>query len=142
MHASGGGDYEEGVDKALALAFEQRKVAWSRKALRVIVLVGDAPPHDDDAGPMMRTILARRDDPAFEAPVRIDTITTVPGARAPDDLVPYFGDIARAGRGAALVLGSTRDLAAELLLASFGPAWREPLRALLDELDAFDAAGR
>ena len=140
VHAAGGGDYEEGVDKALALAFEQRKVAWSRKALRVIVLVGDAPPHDDDAGPMMRGILARRDDPAFEAPVRIDTITTVPGARAPDDLVPYFGDIARAGRGAALVLGSSRDLAAELLLASFGAAWREPLRALLEELDAFDAA--
>lgn len=140
VHAAGGGDYEEGVDKALALAFEQRKVAWSRKALRVIVLVGDAPPHDDDAGPMMRGILAKRDDPAFEAPVRIDTITTVPGARAPDELVPYFGDIARAGRGAALVLGSTRDLAAELLLASFGPAWREPLRALLEELEAFDAA--
>ena len=91
--------------------------------LRLVAAVSDSAVH----------LLVRR-------PVRIDTITTVPGARAPDDLVPYFGDIARAGRGAALVLGSSRDLAAELLLASFGAAWREPLRALLEELDAFDAA--
>jgi len=141
VHAAGGGDYEEGVDKALALAFEQRKVAWSRKALRVIIVVGDAPPHDDDAGPMMRMILEKRDDPMFESPVRIDTITTIPGARTAADLVPYFGDIARTGRGAALVLGSAGELATELLLASFGPAWRTALRDLLDDLEAFDAAG-
>ena len=58
--ASGGEDYEEGVDKAVALALRQDRVAWSGKASRVIVVVGDAPP---------TTRTSRRCSGAWPAPV-------------------------------------------------------------------------
>lgn len=135
VHAGGGGDYEEGVDKAIAVALEQRKVAWSRKAMRVIVVVGDAPPHADDVRPLLTRIAKARTDPAFESPVRVDTISTA----GDPDLVPHFAAIASVGKGAALRLGTDRDLAAELLLASFGPAWRKALEGLLAELESLDA---
>ena len=141
VFAAGGDDYEEGVDKAIAVALRQDKVAWSSKASRVIVVVGDAPPHDDDVSPMLKAVGRSRADGAFECPVRLDTISTNLGAGGdPDGLVPYFRALAAAGHGAALKLSETKDLAVELVMSAFGPTWREPIRALLAEMDAFDGA--
>jgi Mg-chelatase subunit ChlD len=140
VFASGGGDYEEGVDKAIRLAARQEKVAWSRKALRVVVVVGDAPPHEEDVGPLLRRLAAIRDDDLFESPLRVDTISTAQAEVDADGLVPHFAEIARAGHGTALRLKSTRDLVTELVTASFGPSWRDAIRALLGDLDAYDAA--
>ena len=109
--------------------------------MRVIVVIGDAPPHDEDVAPLWKFLERSRDDPLFEAPIRIDTISTA----APEDadeqgLVPYFGEIAAKGRGAAVRLRSTKELVTELVAASFGPSWRGPIRDLLADLDAFDRA--
>jgi hypothetical protein len=142
VYASGGGDYEEGVDKAIRLAARQEKVAWSRKAQRVVVVVGDAPPHDEDVAPLLKAIAAIRDDPAFDAPLRIDTVSTGTQATDADGLVPHFAAIAAAGHGTAVWLRSTRDLVTELVTASFGPSWRDAIRALLVDLDAYDAESR
>ena len=139
--ADGGDDYPEGVDKAIAVALRQDKVACSGKASRVIVVVGDAPPHDDDVSSMLKAVAKSRTDTLFECPIRIDTISTNLGVGGdPDGLVPYFHALAAAGHGAALRLSETKDLAVELVLAAFGPTWREPIKALLTELDAFDHA--
>lgn len=137
--AGGGGDPEEGVDKAIRLAMQQTKVAWSQKAMRVILVVGDAPPHEEDVPGLLRKIREGREDPMFESPVRIDTISTAaPGDGDDDGYVAHFREISREGHGAAVKLRRTRDLVTELLLAPFGPAWREPVRDLLLELEAFD----
>jgi len=142
VFAAGGEDYEEGVDKAVALAFKAETVGWSSKAMRVVLVVGDAPPHDEDVASMLRFVERRRDDPLFEAPIRVDTISTnaADGGDA-DGLVPYFKALAVAGRGASVRLRSASDLVAELLVVTFGPGWREPLRALLAELDDLDREG-
>ena len=142
VFASGGDDPPEGVDKAIRLAFKQEHVAWSRKAQRVIVVVGDAPPHEEDVRPLLRFLDEPPDGLLFEAPIRVDTISTAfeGGDVDAKGLVPYFAEIARHGHGSALRLGSTRELAPELVVAAFGPSWREPIRALLAELDAFDRA--
>ncbi len=140
--ADGGEDYEEGVDKAVAVALRQDRVAWSGKASRVIVVVGDAPPHDEDVAPMLKAVATSRADPRYESPVRVDTISTSSGpGRDADGLVPYFKALAAAGHGAALRLSETRDLAVELVVSAFGPSWREPIKTLLAEIDAFDRAG-
>lgn len=137
--ASGGEDYEEGVDKAVLVALRQDKVAWSSKASRVIVVVGDAPPHDEDVAPMLKAIAKSRADSAYESPVRIDTISTNNGMYGDaEGLVPYFRMLAVAGNGAALRLSQTKDLAVELVMSAFGPAWRKPIEVLLAEMDAFD----
>ena len=141
--AEGGGDEEEGVDKAVLLAMKADRVAWSQKALRVIVVVGDAPPHEDDVPGFLRSLTQRREDPMFESPVRVDTVSTAEsGDVDAAGLVPHFQEIAKAGHGTAVRLASTRELLTELLLACFGPAWREPLRELLRDLEAFEKEGR
>ena len=142
VFAAGGEDYEEGVDKAVALAFKAETVGWSSKAMRVVLVVGDAPPHDEDVASMLRFVARRRDDPLFEAPIRVDTISTN-GADGGDaeGLVPHFKALAVAGHGASVRLRSASDLVAELLVVTFGPEWREPLRALLAELDELDREG-
>ena len=139
--AGGGGDMEEGVDKAIATALRQEKMAWSRAAVRVVVVVGDAPPHDGDVEPLLRAIDRARQDDRYEVPVRIDTVSTCDsGDTDRDGYVPHFRDIARHGGGTGVLLGGTRNLVMELMVASFGPAWREPIRDLLAETAAFDAA--
>ena len=139
VEASGGDDPPEGVDKAVKLAFRQEAVAWSRKAMRVIVVIGDAPPHEEDVVPLWRFLETRSDNPMFEAPIRIDTISTADASDADEQgLVPHFAELARRGRGAALKLRSARELVTELVTSSFGPSWREAIRDLLAELDAFD----
>ena len=142
VFAAGGEDYEEGVDKAVTLAFKAETVGWSSKAMRVVLVVGDAPPHDEDVASMLRFVERRRDDPLFEAPIRVDTISTnaADGGDA-DGLVPHFKALAVAGRGASVRLRSASDLVAELLVVTFGPGWREPLRTLLAELDDLDREG-
>lgn len=140
--AAGGDDYEEGVDKAVAVALRQDKVAWSAKASRVIVVVGDAPPHDEDVATMLKAVAKARSDSLFESAVRIDTISTNRGQGGDaEGLVPYFRALAVAGHGAALKLSQTRNLAVELVMSAFGPSWREAIEALLAEMDAFDRDG-
>ncbi|MCC7137038.1 MAG: VWA domain-containing protein [Planctomycetes bacterium] len=135
--ADGGEDEEEGVDRAVRLALEPGAVRWSRKAVRAVVVLGDAPPHEGDVAPLLRAIRAAREDPLFESAARVDTISAGPGG--PDGLVHHFAAIAEAGGGAATRLQGARSLVAELLVVPFGPAWREPLHALLADLDALRA---
>ena len=139
--AAGGDDYEEGVDKAVLFALRQERVAWSAKALRVIVVVGDAPPHDDDVAPLLRAVAKARIDALYEFPVRLDTISTNPVTTGDaEGLVPWFRALATAGGGTALRLAQAKHLAAELVASAFGPSWRDAIGALLTELDAFEAA--
>ena len=42
VRADGGGDFEEAVHAALSVA---RRLRWTRTAMKVVVLCGDAPPH-------------------------------------------------------------------------------------------------
>ena len=140
--ASGGDDPPEGVDKAIRLAYRQDQVAWSRKAQRVVIVVGDAPPHEEDVVSLMRFLDDPPDAALFEAPIRVDTISTAFEGGDVDGLglVPHFAEIARRGHGSALRLSAARDLAAALVVGAFGPSWREPIRTLLVELDAFEQA--
>ena len=51
MRARGGGDTPEDVNQALVNAIRQQPWSQGKRVLRLIYLVGDAPPHDDYAGP-------------------------------------------------------------------------------------------
>lgn len=45
QHANGGGDYEEAMQDALVRAAQ---LEWREDAVKSLLLVGDAPPHDED----------------------------------------------------------------------------------------------
>jgi hypothetical protein len=137
--AEGGGDAEEGVDRAVALALRQDASGWSSRALRAIVVVGDAPPHEDDLPALATAIRRARADPLYDAAVRVDTISCGSDGE-PDGLVPHFRSIARLGGGSAVRLSASRSLAWEIVAAAFGPEWREAVLDLLADLDELDRA--
>ena len=49
-----GGDREEAVDEALRVAIDEMK--WKKKAKKIIILIGDAPPHKQDMQKTVRLI--------------------------------------------------------------------------------------
>jgi Mg-chelatase subunit ChlD len=130
--AAGGGDYEEGVDKGLYLAQRPDQVGWSRRAHRLAVVVGDAPPHEGDVAPLLKRLGAAGEDDLFDHPFVVHTVSTDPQG------VPHFGAIARAGRGAHVTLGRTDLLAHELVLLTFGARHRAVAEAWLEDLERLD----
>jgi Mg-chelatase subunit ChlD len=139
VEAGGGGDPEEGVDVAVLLALKQERLAWSRKAMRAICVVGDAPPHRDDLDRLYAAIEKARADDLYEVPIRVDTVSC-PSSDDVDEqgYVAHFREIASRGRGTAVRLRSVGTLALELTIASFGPEWREAIRELLADLEVHE----
>jgi len=127
--AAGGGDFEEGVDQGLYLALKQEHVGWSRKAHRLAVVVGDAPPHAGDVAPLLRRLAQAREDDLFDHPVTVHAVSTDPEG------VDHFGAIAHAGRGLHVTLGRTELLAHELVLLTFGPKHRALAEAWLEDVE-------
>jgi hypothetical protein len=132
--AGGGGDVEEGVDKGIYVALRQDQVGWSRKAHRVVVVVGDAPPHEGDVAPLLRRLTKAAEDEMFDHAVTVHCVSTAAEG------VPHFGAIAAAGRGFHLTLGRTDRLGEELVLLTFGAKFRAVATAWLEEVDRIRAA--
>jgi Mg-chelatase subunit ChlD len=126
--ASGGGDVEEGVDKGLRLALRQEKMGWSKAGWRVLVVVGDAPPHEPDVPGLLKHLREARDDDLYDHPVIVHTVST--------DLagVPHFAAIARAGGGHAVTLHDTGRLVEELVALTFGSGCATRIRPWLEEV--------
>ena len=57
QYAEGGGDYPEAMDQALARAVGQH---WRPDAVKSLLLVADAPPHDENIGKTWRAAEAAR----------------------------------------------------------------------------------
>ncbi|MDJ0522717.1 MAG: vWA domain-containing protein [Planctomycetota bacterium] len=127
--AGGGGDLEEGVDKGLRLALAQGRLGWSQRAHRVIVVVGDAPPHEADVPRLLRALGRARQDVLYDQPIVVHTVST-------DDLpVLHFPQIALAGGGQHVTLRQTGRLVEELVLLTFGGADRERVQTWMREID-------
>ncbi len=127
--AGGGADLEEGVDKGIRLALTQGRLGWSQRAYRVIVVVGDAPPHEADVPSLLRQLGRARSDVLYDKEVVVHTVST-------DSLpVLHFPQIARAGGGQHVTLRQTGRLVEELVMLTFGGAERERVQAWMREID-------
>lgn len=62
LRALGGGDLPEAVLGGLDLAFDA-KMNWKKDANKLVVLIGDAPPHPQDAGKVLELVRAAHDTP-------------------------------------------------------------------------------
>lgn len=125
LSADGGGDEPELVHEALKVAYGQ--FAWRQgpSVQRVMVLIGDAPPHP---GFEQRCV-----DMAKKAKeLGITTFVLSTRAESKTDEVPKFVDIARAGGGRVIRLGARADLAAELAGLALADTWHDPIVALFD----------
>jgi hypothetical protein len=128
--AAGGGDYEEGVDRGIGLALRQEQMGWSARAHRVIVVVGDAPPHGADVPALLRRVRDARHDEMYDHPVVVCTVSTEPGG------VDGFPEIAAAGGGVHVTLADVGRLEEEVVALAFGAAFRERVKPWLEEVES------
>lgn len=145
LEARGGGDIPEAVHAGLEAAIE--RAGWKSDSRKVIVILGDAPPHPEH---MEQTLaLARRFranggtvsliDVSFDANpeiaarrlgVGVDELQTLERR----GVLPEFRAVAEAGGGDAATLQGDNRVVRQLALLIFGRSWAEAVQPLLGEL--------
>lgn len=115
IRAGGGGDTPEAVLEALQAGLRQD---WGKEARRVLVLIGDAPPHKGSESAILQ--LARTF--AGNGRSHLHTIVTKPPASRtpPAEASKQFEAIARAGKGTAAHSGRDDELLRQILTLAFG----------------------
>ena len=112
LTASGGGDFPERVEKGVEVALG-RKTKWTKGANRMMLIVGDAPPHGNVESELVAMVKQAREQPFTTGrkgpitgkastnnlrPFITSAIATSPAAQ------PSFDAIAEAGGGASVLL--------------------------------------
>lgn len=145
LEARGGGDVPEGVAAALRAAIS--KPGWKSDSKKIIVIVGDAPPHADQLETALASAREFRAkggrvtavDVSFDANPqiaasrlgkRVDELETVQQR----GVMPEFLHIARAGGGDASSLEGERRVVRQLAVVIFGQGWSDDVRPLLGDL--------
>ncbi len=123
IRAGGGGDGPEQVQQALAWAVENNP--FRKAARKVILLFGDAPPHDQDVGTAVST--ARR---FRENQKGIVSTVSCHGAT-----VPSFAEIAKAGGGEAFLIADHRAIMERLMVLVFGSRHEANVRKAIEEME-------
>lgn len=166
LTAAGGGDYPEKVDAGIEMALS-KAMGWDKDANRLILVLGDAPPHKQDL-PKLLTTVERAHQHPFQDPKQpqsgdqpqlkpfiVSTIATDVQAK------PAFEQIARAGGGTCVMLSlaptggpallpgarpaakddGAEQVARHVLLLSFGVAYEPQLRVFVDTFFDYHKAG-
>lgn len=145
LEARGGGDVPEGVDAGLRAAIE--KAGWKSDSKKVIVILGDAPPHPERlaetlelargfraAGGTITTVDVSFDaNPEIAAArlgKRVDELQTLTHR----GVLPEFDGIAKAGGGDGVTLEGEQGVVRQLAVLIFGHRWADSVRPLLETL--------
>lgn len=136
LRAEGGGDVPEAVAAGLAEAIQRG--GWRQGTHRVIVVVGDAPPHERDAGRIKSLIagFVRGDPKAIPGSV-VSAIYTGPERAAPkpeEDGAGAMAHLASLGRGDYLDLAAGGELGERFMWLVLGPHHANELRLLLSRV--------
>ena len=145
VEAHGRGDIPEAVHAGLEVAVSDAR--WKSDSRRVIIVLGDAPPHVENVETAVRTAQSFSSqggtvttvDTSFDAnptlaakrlKVRVEDLQTL----GKGGIMPEFERIARAGGGDAASLEGERHVARQLALLIFGEEWADEVRPLLGNL--------
>ncbi len=115
LSADGGGDTPEAVYDALRAAYTQ--LDWNPVNTRMLILIGDAPPHIGYGSKCERMARLAYDN---------ECVTHVIQAAGRD--VKHFPEIAKAGGGEAVLLENDDSLVAEITGITFGGAFKDEVR--------------
>lgn len=158
LSAGGGGDAPERVEVGLEVALSQ-EMGWKRETNKLIVLIGDAPPHGGT--PMKDAVKLAKE--AFEKPFGVDPTDIKPEKRTrrtktnkvvrgfvtaaiavgadkvADQTKSSFKRIAEAGGGAFASLltdegpdEASREIARHIMRQSFGTQWKKQMDQFVD----------
>jgi len=138
LRASGGrrvsADLPEAVEEGLRVAVDE--LAWRQGARRVILLVGDAPYHEEDRSKVLNTVRSFARDP--QSVLNSLLIRSDDGEPSKNELATReaFERLVQAGGGDSFeLIAERRDSGAALreqvLEATFGREWKQSIDALL-----------
>lgn len=154
LQAGGGGDFPEAVEKGLELALHPQKIGWQAATNKVVVILGDAPPHPGNLAKAKELAKNAREKPfglkpdvssgkggkPRVRPFLVAAIGIGTSAVSPETETA-FQEIAAAGGGAYGTIlteggkgaeGTSDKLIAHILASSFGPEWARPAEAFVE----------
>jgi hypothetical protein len=137
LRAAGGGDAPEAVADGIHVAVE--KAGWRSRAHRVLVVIGDAPPHPQDWTRLKADVnrFVRKADQVPGAVV--SAIYTGPPheqiVNAAEDGAPALETIAKQGHGDYVAIGAQSDVGERLLALTLGPNHAKELQALVARVE-------
>ena len=125
LKAAGGGDVPEAVFEGLAAAMTQG--GWRPKSHRVIILIGDAPPHEEQKG-VAKTYQLIRDWHKNTQGILHAADTT-----GFDRLMKEFRSMAQAGGGKSLIVNDEKTIVRSIIPLILGVKWRDRFFKVFDE---------
>lgn len=131
IRAKGGGNRPEAVREGLKEAFDQK---WRRGSRRVVILIGDAPPHANS----MLTIGKEVRSFMRGGTSSLHGIVTRPngGRRLPSDTLAMFEKIAKQGKGRCLPFEDEEGLMLDVLSLAFGKEYKSNLEEVYRIVDS------
>ncbi len=112
---AGGGDIPEAVHEGLKTAME--KAGWNADARKIIILLGDAPPHKQDDG--LNRLYTMVQNWTTSAKGFLHTIDTTGYGKH----MREFKEIARHGGGSSFAMSHENLLARQVTVCILGPRW-------------------
>ena len=124
--ASGGGDFPEPINQALAVARDSKTMKWGTARKRVIILVGDSSCHS--SGRKKALQYARN----FAKGGGTINVIDVGGTNR-ETLQPDLDTIAKAGGGSAFLLADENEFWRYLIVSVFGERFRNDVEIILEK---------
>jgi hypothetical protein len=122
--AHGGGDIPEAVLQGVQTAIDRAE--WDKVAKKVIIIVGDAPPHAEDKG--LATLYALCKDWHEKTGGIVSCIDTTGGSK----LLQEFKQMAAQGGGEATFVNDERAITKQLAVYIFGSQWEKEIDKIWD----------
>ena len=127
IEAKEGGDLEEAVEEGLRVAVQEMQ--WRRNSKKVIILVGDAPPHKSDVPKAFKVVQEFRGRGGFVS--AIDTTHEANDEKFSNfnsnSIMSEFMRIAEIGHGEATSLALEGKVIKHLIIQAFGSRWEDNL---------------
>jgi len=127
IEAKEGGDLEEAVEEGLRVAAQEMQ--WRKNSKKIIILVGDAPPHKADVSKALKVVQEFRDKGGF--------VSAIDATHEANDekfshfdsssIMGEFTRIAEIGHGEATSLTLEEKVVRHLIVQVFGSRWEENL---------------
>ncbi len=142
LDAEGGGDVFEALEEAIVESIE--KTGFRENAFRVVVVVGDAPPHPESMLRLLKRVrnfhksggvLTLLDVSLRSNPEVLRRVYGMKASSGGGELIPEYQELADAGGGEVVNLMGTSQVARNIAVAIFGTQWRDWLLPFLGGLE-------
>jgi Mg-chelatase subunit ChlD len=130
----GGGDREEAMDEGLRVAVNEFN--WDKNSKKIILIIGDAPPHPQD----MQKTIAMVENFRNQMGGMVSTLDTsvqsnqLIGAGISRSILPEFTQLAAAGGGESARMVDEEKVIKQMVVLAFGAKWESYLDEFLKNL--------